>query len=45
MTSGANPVAIKKGIEKTVVALVEELKKSSRPVKGREDIRGLDFFA
>ena len=45
VTSGANPVAIKKGIEKTVVALVEELKKSSRPVKGREDIRGLDFFA
>ena len=44
VTSGANPVAIKKGIEKTVVSLVEELKKSSRPVKGREDIRGPWIF-
>ena len=44
VTSGANPVAIKKGIEKTIVSLVEELKKSSRPVKGREDIRGSWIF-
>lgn len=41
VTSRANPIAIKKGIDKTVSALVEELKKTSRPVKGREDIKGL----
>lgn len=40
VTSGANPVAIKKGIDKTVAALIDELKKASRPVKGREDIKG-----
>ncbi|KAJ7566507.1 hypothetical protein O6H91_02G106400 [Diphasiastrum complanatum] len=41
VTSGANPVAVKKGIDKTVTALVEELKKKSRPVKGREDIKAI----
>ncbi|KAI5399844.1 hypothetical protein KIW84_064970, partial [Lathyrus oleraceus] len=34
VTSGANPVSIKKGIDKTVAALVEELEKLARPVKG-----------
>ncbi|EFJ23382.1 hypothetical protein SELMODRAFT_99807, partial [Selaginella moellendorffii] len=41
VTSGANPVAIKKGIDKTVSALIEELKDKSRPVKGREDIKAV----
>eukprot|EP00250_Pteridium_aquilinum_P012836 c20975_g1_i1 orf=270-2078(+) len=41
VTSGANPIAVKKGIDKTVAALVEELKKKSRPVKGREDIKAV----
>lgn len=41
VTSGANPIAVKKGIDKTVVALVEELKKKSRPVKGRDDIKAV----
>lgn len=40
VSAGANPIAIKKGIDKTVTALVEELKKHSRPVKGRDDIKG-----
>lgn len=38
--AGANPIALKKGIDKTVIALVDELKKHSRPVKGRDDIKG-----
>ena len=40
VTAGANPVAIKKGIDKTTAALVEELKRQAQPVKGRDDIRG-----
>lgn len=41
VTSGANPVAVKKGIDKTVASLVEELKKKARPVKGRDDIKAV----
>lgn len=41
VTSGANPVSIKKGIDKTVQALVVELEKQARPVKGRDDIKGI----
>ncbi|KAL9258125.1 RuBisCO large subunit-binding protein subunit alpha, chloroplastic-like protein [Drosera capensis] len=41
VTSGANPVSLKRGIEKTVQALVEELEKEARPVKGREDIKAV----
>ncbi|KAJ8510744.1 hypothetical protein OPV22_001178 [Ensete ventricosum] len=40
-TSGANPVSIKKGIDKTVNDLVEELEKKARPVKGRSDIKAI----
>lgn len=41
VTSGANPVSIKKGIEKTVHGLVEELENKARPVKGRDDIKAI----
>ncbi|KAJ8511238.1 hypothetical protein OPV22_001672 [Ensete ventricosum] len=41
VTSGANPVSIKKGIDKTVSGLVEELEKKARPVKGRNDIKAI----
>ncbi|XP_010940621.1 ruBisCO large subunit-binding protein subunit alpha isoform X1 [Elaeis guineensis] len=41
VTSGANPVNIKKGIDKTVQGLVEELEKKARPVKGRSDIKAI----
>ncbi|KAG0584365.1 hypothetical protein KC19_3G205600 [Ceratodon purpureus] len=41
VTSGANPVAIKKGIDKTVAALIEELKERSRPVQGRDTIKAV----
>lgn len=43
VSSGANPVSIKKGIDKTVQALVEELEKKSRPIKGRDDVKGIVF--
>ncbi len=38
VTAGANPMLIKRGIDKSVAAVVEELKAMSTPVKGREDI-------
>ena len=38
VTSGANPVGIRKGIDKAVAAAVEELKKISRPVENKEEI-------
>lgn len=41
VTSGANPVSIKKGIDKTVQALVDELEKKSRRVKGRDDVKAV----
>jgi chaperonin GroEL (HSP60 family) len=41
VTSGANPVSIKKGIDKTVAGLIEELEKLARPVKGGDDIKGI----
>jgi chaperonin GroEL len=35
VTAGANPMAVKRGIEKAVGVVVEELKKLSKPVKGK----------
>jgi len=35
VTAGANPMDLKKGIEKAVSVVVEELKKLSKPVKGK----------
>ena len=35
VTAGANPMDIKRGIEKAVTAVTEELKKLSKPVKGK----------
>jgi chaperonin GroEL len=35
VTAGANPMAIKRGIEKAVAAVTDELKKLSKPVKGK----------
>src|ERR1041384_4323994 len=38
VTAGANPMAIKRGIEKAVQAVVEELKKISVPTSGKKEI-------
>jgi len=38
VTAGANPLAIKKGIEKGTQVIVETLKKISKPVSGKEEI-------
>src|SRR6202048_3004529 len=38
VTAGANPMALKRGIEKAVEAVVDEIKRVSVPVKGHEDV-------
>lgn len=38
ITAGANPMIVKKGIENAVSAVVEELKKISKPIKNKEEI-------
>lgn len=38
ITAGANPMILKKGIEKGVEAIVLEIKKMAKPVKGKEGI-------
>ncbi|MHB1628956.1 MAG: chaperonin GroEL [Bacilli bacterium] len=38
VTSGANPMVLRKGIEKAVEAAVEEIRKISKPVEGRASI-------
>jgi chaperonin GroEL len=38
VTAGANPMAIKRGIDKAVAAVVEELKKMSVPTTGKKEI-------
>ncbi len=38
VTAGSNPMALKRGIEKGVKAVVEELKKLSRPLPGKTEI-------
>ncbi|XP_062012320.1 chaperonin 60 subunit alpha 2, chloroplastic isoform X2 [Rosa rugosa] len=38
---GANPISLKKGMEKTVSELVKVLKEKSLPVKGRNDIKAV----
>ena len=36
VTAGANPVGIRRGIEKAVAAIVTDLHKHSKPVKGKK---------
>ncbi|MEY8351528.1 chaperonin GroEL [Bacillus cereus] len=38
VTAGANPMGLRKGIEKAVVAAVEELKAISKPIEGKSSI-------
>jgi len=41
VTAGANPMSLKRGIEKATSAVVESLKKLSKPVKGRPEIEAV----
>lgn len=41
VSSGRNPIALKRGIEKTVKFLINRIKEVSRPSKGIDDIRAV----
>ncbi|GLI70945.1 hypothetical protein VaNZ11_016044 [Volvox africanus] len=41
VTAGANPIAVKRGLDRTVEFLVARLKEHAKPVKGREDIKNV----
>ncbi|HKX46870.1 MAG TPA: chaperonin GroEL [Planctomycetota bacterium] len=45
VTAGANPVALKRGIDKAVAAVVKALEKASKPVKGKGDIAQVGTIA
>jgi len=38
VTAGANPIGLKRGMDKAMVAIIEELKKMSKPVENKEQI-------
>lgn len=38
ITAGANPMILKRGIEKAVETVVENLKKMAKPLKGKEEV-------
>ncbi|HNA63035.1 MAG TPA: chaperonin GroEL, partial [Rhabdochlamydiaceae bacterium] len=38
VTAGANPIEVKRGIEKAVKTITEELKKISKPIQGKTEI-------
>jgi chaperonin GroEL len=38
VAAGANPMDLKRGIDKSIAAIVEQLEKNARPVRGREEI-------
>ena len=38
ITAGANPMVVKKGIEKAVAEVITELKKIAKPIKNKEEI-------
>src|SRR5438034_10719737 len=39
VTAGANPMELKRGIDKAVAVVVEDLKKRAKPVSGKKEIR------
>ncbi len=45
VTSGANPMALKRGIEKAVEAVNDELSKQSKPIKDKKEIAQVAFIA
>ncbi|MEW5297842.1 MAG: hypothetical protein WDW36_001022 [Sanguina aurantia] len=41
VTAGANPIEVKRGLDKTTDFLVAKLKEHAKPVKGRQDIKNV----
>ncbi len=45
VTAGANPLALKRGIDKGVASVIEQLQKMSKKVKGKEEIAQVGAIA
>jgi len=45
VTAGANPMALKRGIEKAVEKVIEELKKLSKPIKDKKEVAQVGSIA
>ncbi len=45
VTAGANPVALKRGIDQAVATVVEQLEKRSKSIKGRDEISQVGAIA
>ena len=45
VAAGANPLMVKKGIDRAVAAIVKEIKKASIPVEGREEVASVAGIA
>jgi chaperonin GroEL len=45
VVAGADPMALKRGVDRAVVAVVDELKKMSTPVKGKKEIAQVGTIA
>jgi chaperonin GroEL len=45
VTAGANPMSLKRGIEKAVEKVVEELKKFSKPIKDKKEVAQVGSIA
>ncbi|MCX5697524.1 MAG: chaperonin GroEL [Candidatus Omnitrophica bacterium] len=45
VTAGSNPMALKRGIEKAVEKVVEELKKLSKPIKDKKEVAQVGAIA
>jgi chaperonin GroEL len=45
VTAGANPIALKRGIDKAVSAIIDELNRMKRDIKGKEDIINVGAIA
>ncbi len=41
VTAGANPMALKRGIDKAAAAVIESIKKLASPIKGKEEIKAI----
>lgn len=45
VTSGANPMSLKRGIDKAVEKVIEELEKFSKPIKDKKEIAQVAYIA
>jgi len=45
VTSGRNPIALKRGIEKAVKVMVKELRSKAKPATGKDDIRNVAIIS